>query len=156
MNSTFRCDSCGQDKLEREFNKDNTRTCAACILRRHQRSVSKSHEAFLRNLYSKAKSAVKAGKRADHVVFLIEPEDVINLWHKQQGRCAVSGVVLTHHKDGSGRKDFNASLDRISSEHGYTVDNVQLVCYRANLMKHNLSEDMFYWWVRTIYDFSCK
>jgi hypothetical protein len=26
----------------------------------------------------------------------------------------------------------------------------------VNIMKHNMTEDMLYWWVRTINDFSCK
>lgn len=156
MDSTIKCDSCGREKPEHDFNSDNKRTCAACKARRHERAVSKSHEAFLRNLCSKSKSAVNAGKRADHIEFLLEPEDLLELWDKQDGRCAISGVVLTHHKDGLGHKDFNVSLDRICSDRSYTPDNVQLVAYRVNLMKHTSSEDMFHWWVRTIHDFSCK
>lgn len=85
----------------------------------------------------------------------ITSDDLILLWEKQKGRCAISGVFLTHHKDGSGYKDYNASIDRISGEKGYTPQNVQLVCYRINIMKHTLPEDMFYWWVKTINDFSC-
>lgn len=156
MDSTIKCDSCGRVKPETDFSSDNKRTCAACKLRKHEKTVSKSHEAFLRSLCSKSKSAVNAGKRPDHIEFLIGPKDLIALWDKQNGRCAVSGVVLTHHKDGFGTKDFNASLDRISNDRSYTPDNIQLVCYRVNLMKHALTEDMFYWWVRTIHDFSCK
>ena len=87
--------------------------------------------------------------------FTITKEDVVGLWDKQEGRCAISGVFLTHHKDGSGTKEYNASIDRISGEKGYIYQNVQLVAYRINIMKHTLPEDMFYWWVKTIHDFSC-
>ena len=62
----------------------------------------------------------------------------------------MSGVVLTHHKDGSGRKDFNASIDRIVPHEPYIKENVQLVAFRVNLMKHELTEDLFYWWIRTL------
>jgi hypothetical protein len=62
---------------------------------------------------------------------------------------------LTHHLDGSGRKDFNASIDRIDSQMGYVPGNVQLVAGRVNLMKGTLGVDMLYWWVKTIYQHSC-
>jgi len=127
----------------------------ACKAKQLEERVSRSYENYLRHLYSNSKSNVKCGKRGDHVEWDIEPEDITALWDKQQGKCAVSGVFLTHHKDGSGRKDYNASIDRISCERGYTPQNVQLVAYRINIMKHTLSEDMFYWWIKTINDFSC-
>ena len=53
------------------------------------------------------------------------------------------------------RKSTTPPIDRINGEEGYTFHNIQLVCYRINIMKHTLSEDMFYWWVKTINDFSC-
>ena len=126
-----------------------------CKQKQIEERVSRSYESYLRHLYSQSKSSVKCGKRADHVEWHLEPEDLIALWEKQEGKCAVSGVFLTHHKDGSGRKDYNASIDRISCERGYTTQNIQLVAYRINIMKHTLSEDMFYWWIKTINDFSC-
>ena len=67
----------------------------------------------------------------------------------------MSGVYFTHHKDGSGNKEFNASIDRIDPGGNYTKNNVQLVAYRVNMLKHTLTEDMFYWWIKNIHDFSC-
>ena len=98
---------------------------------------------------------MKNGNRAEHIDFTISIDDLVNLWLAQEGRCVVSGVFLTHHKDGSGTKDFNASIDRISNERGYSPENVRLVCYRVNMMRNVLPEDMFYWLVKTIHDFSC-
>lgn len=62
---------------------------------------------------------------------------------------------MTHHHDGSGLKDFNASIDRIDNQLGYIPGNVQLVAYRTNILKQTLSTDMLYWWVKTIYEYSC-
>jgi hypothetical protein len=31
---------------------------------------------------------------------------------------------------------------------------VQLVAYRVNIMRHTLSMDMFWWWVKNIHDVS--
>ena len=131
-------------------------TCMSCKTHQKEVRVSQTYETYLRNLFIKSRSSVKTGKRAkSDLEWDITPEDLIELWERQQGRCAISGVHLTHHIDGSGPKEFNVSIDRISGEKGYTFNNVQLVCYRINLMKHTLSEDMFYWWVKTINDFSC-
>jgi hypothetical protein len=63
---------------------------------------------------------------------------------------------MTHQRDGAygdGKKrDFNASIDRINPTGPYCLDNVQLVASRVNTMKHTLSQDMFLWWIKTIYE----
>ena len=33
---------------------------------------------------------------------LITPEEIIELYYKQNGKCALSGIEMTHIKDGSG------------------------------------------------------
>ena len=146
------CDS----PLPLDSRQTGRKVCRPCKLKKAQIRISSSYENYLRNLFSQSRSNARPGKRgADHVWELTAP-DFIALWEKQGGgKCAISGVFLTHHKDGSGKKDYNASIDRINGEKGYTVANTQLVCYRINIMKHTLSEDMFYWWVKTINDSSC-
>ena len=127
-----------------------------CRTTQKENRVSASYESYLRNLHAHAKSNIKCGRRSkSDIEFDISPEDLVSLWEQQEGKCAISGVYLTHHKDGTGTKEFNASIDRKSGEKGYAVHNVQLVAYRINIMKHTLSEDMFYWWVKTINNFSC-
>ena len=61
---------------------------------------------------------------------------------------------MTHHVDGRGTKEFNASIDRINPDLGYAPQNIQLVAYRVNIMRHTLSVDMFWWWVKNIHDTS--
>ena len=129
--------------------------CISCKANQVQTRISESYENYLQNLYSQSKSGNSKGSARRGLSWSIELEHLIDLWQKQGGRCAVSGAFLTHHKDGTGKKEYNASIDRISPDKDYTPDNIQLVCYRVNIMKHNLSEDMFYWWVKTIHDFSC-
>ena len=53
-------------------------------------------------------------------------------------------------KHGSGRRDLNASIDRIDPDIDYLAHNIQLVCARANAMKHVLKEDELYWWAKNI------
>ena len=74
---------------------------------------------------------LRGGCAGAHVTYEITPEDVIALWEKQDGRCAISGVYLTHHVDGSGKKEYNASIDRISGDKGYTIHNIA-TCLLSN------------------------
>lgn len=125
-------------------------TCNTCTTNRRMKRQSGSMEIFLRELFTKSKSARQ--KKFD---WKIEPEDVIELWKEQEGRCALSGVYMTHHLDRGERKEFNASIDRIRSNEGYIPGNVQLVCQRVNTIKNDLDEASLYWWVKNIYDNMC-
>lgn len=62
---------------------------------------------------------------------------------KQEGKCALSGLVMTSFINSKDSK-LNISIDRIDSSKGYTKDNVQLVCNQVNTMKNSLSEIEFY------------
>jgi hypothetical protein len=46
--------------------------------------------------------------------------------------------------------DMNVSIDRIDSELGYVIENIQLVCWRINLLKNDLSYLQLLWWVRAL------
>ena len=126
--------------------------CNECVSNRRMYRNSQDSVFFLKDLYSKHKSSVtKKGKYK----WEISVEDVLACWEAQGGRCALSGVYMTHHYDRGERKEFNASIDRIRSTEDYTIDNIQLVCARVNIIKNNLDEASLYWWVKNIYDFSC-
>ncbi len=147
------CNFCQRTLALKEF--DDVRrynVCRACDKRQTEARVSDTYRSFLNNLFNQSKSNNKKSRNLDWKITL---DDLIALWEKQEGRCAISGIFLTHHKDGTGHKEYNVSIDRITSTRGYTPQNTQLVCYRANLLKSNLPEDMFYWWVKTINNFSC-
>jgi transcription initiation factor TFIIIB Brf1 subunit/transcription initiation factor TFIIB len=152
--ATIVCSACGFEKPKKEFERNRVK-CQACRITANQKRISSSYESYLRNLYSKSKNSNKRDPRAVGRDWHITYEDLVAKWEAQGGRCALSGVYLTHHVDGSGVKDHNASIDRISQEVGYTPSNTQLVCYRINIMKHNLPEDMFFWWIKTIANFTC-
>jgi hypothetical protein len=155
VSDTKTCARCQTDLPITTFEamKGGYRTiCRPCnqATRRQQRSTG--YEPYLTNLVSTSKSKSRSRGFTDYEV---TAEYLIDLWQRQEGRCAISGVVLTHHNDGSGAKDFNASIDRIDSQQGYIPGNVQLVALRVNLLKQSLSNDMLYWWVKTIYQYSC-
>jgi len=122
--------------------------CKECKNVRRQQASNENENKYLGRACSAAKR--QAAKR--DIEFSIDAELLHELWRKQGGRCALSGLIMTHHRDGQGRKDFNASIDRINGAIGYTSTNVQLACLRANLMRSTLSGTEFNWWVRTISD----
>jgi|TARA_B000000557_G_scaffold186746_1_gene152724 hypothetical protein len=117
-----------------------------------RKAASATPQTYLTRLFGQLKHA-RTKKEKVKVGWDIELEDVLELWDKQEGRCALTGLFMTYHKDGGGKKDLNASIDRINPEIEYLVTNIQLVCSRANTLKHNLREDELYWWAKNIVEF---
>ncbi len=69
-------------------------------------------------------------------------DDLRHVWHHQHGKCAYTGVAMTIERDPENPL-IMASLDRIRSDMGYVVGNVQFVCYGMNLAKNNVSDRQF-------------
>lgn len=72
-------------------------------------------------------------------------EHLKEVWEKQQGRCAYTGVPLIH---ASSQKNitsphFQASLDRINSSEGYEIGNLQFISKTANFAKSDFSDEVF-------------
>jgi len=103
---------------------------------------------------------LKSQRLKQDIEYGITTEDVIDMWEMQGGKCALSGMLMTHQRDGTygdrKKKEFNASIDRINPQGPYVRENVQLVAARVNTMKHTLGEDMFMWWVKNIYEHRIK
>lgn len=75
----------------------------------------------------------------------INYEFLCEMWDRQDGRCAVTGVPMTHIK-GIGYVATNVSVDRIHNDRGYERDNVRLVCRVVNFMKNTMSDrEMMQW-----------
>lgn len=148
------CIACGEDKHTHLFYErlDGSvePVCRACRRVAEQKTQNNSPRDYLRNTLAKAKYGAK--KRG--LVWDIDIDQVMQIWEEQKGRCALSGVRMQAAKDGKGRKDLNVSLDRIDQDKGYSFKprNVQLVCLRVNLMKHNLAEHNFFWWCQNVVD----
>lgn len=64
--------------------------------------------------------------------------DLIELWRKQEGCCALSGIEMTW-----GRGSMHAtslSVDRLDNSIGYHLHNIRLVCQAVNAMRGNGSD----------------
>ena len=152
--STKKCNACGQQKglsaFYRRPDKSVDNTCRKCRTVETRRNANASPGAYLRVIVNNRRYDAKR----KGVSFEIDHAFVVSLWDRQGGKCALSGVMMTHAKDGNGNKAMNASLDRIRPDHGYTIKplNVQLVCARVNIMKHTLPEHEFRWWIANIHE----
>jgi hypothetical protein len=150
------CTSCNKVKLLSQFEtfKDGfvRGLCQQCVTLQKAKKTSATPESYLQVLNIQLKSQrLKQGIQYD-----LTKEDVVDLWNAQNGKCALSGVLMTHQRDGTygdrKKKEFNASIDRINPNGPYVRQNVQLVANRINTMKHTLSQDMFMWWIKNIHE----
>lgn len=87
--------------------------------------------------------------------FNITLEQIWNLFLKQNRKCALTGIELTFTSDYRNSKNKQtASLDRIDSEKGYIIDNVQWLHKDVNELKRNYPQDKFLTWVKLIAEYN--
>ena len=115
--------------------------CRSCRNRGKEKNISKTPQNFISYLYT----GIKNKRKKTHTI-TITRQELIDKYEEQSGRCAMTGVQLTHIKDGTGMHDTNISVDRIDNDEGYTKDNVWLVCHVVNMMKNTMHlEDLLLW-----------
>jgi hypothetical protein len=83
--------------------------------------------------------SAKKRARKDNLSFDITTPLMHEIWQKQEGKCAKTGVEMGR----IGDKWTSPSIDRIDSSRGYEKDNVQWVCWRYNDAKSNMNDDEF-------------
>jgi hypothetical protein len=99
---------------------------------------SKNPENFIKHLMSYKKRRES-----------ISLDDVMSVYNKQEGLCALSGVEMTYNQFG-GKCPSNISIDRIDSSKGYRADNIQLVCSLVNTMKMQYTKEELVFWCKKI------
>tara|TARA_R100001163_G_C5054606_1_gene191140 strand:- start:398 stop:913 length:516 start_codon:yes stop_codon:yes gene_type:complete len=116
-------------------------------------ALSASPEKFLKHWLLKVRGKM-FGRQRHQVHEDLTLQDLLDLWKKQDGKCAQTGIPMTHLK-GAGIIDTNVSVDRIDNNiKEYNKNNIQLVCYRYNMMKHNQQEKHLKTWCKAILDYS--
>lgn len=96
-------------------------------------------------------SSFKCKAIKKNIPFHLTIEELWELFEKQGGRCRLTNIDLKFEQSrklcGSNQ---TASLDRIDSSKGYTIDNVQWIHKTVNLMKNVLSQADFINWCKLV------
>lgn len=73
-------------------------------------------------------------------------DDLMELWRQQEGKCALSGVVMTWGGQGhnTGVSATSMTMDRFDSRHGYSKNNVRLVCHAINAFRGRMTDNEMY------------
>ena len=91
-------------------------------------------------LFSKLKNlCTKAKLRDKQFDPKVDWEYLFDLWVNQNGLCAISGLPLTIETN----HPHTVSLDRIDSDEGYVVGNLQLVSFTINRIKLDMPLEDF-------------
>lgn len=149
------CSMCGIEQDVNEFNSCKTAAdgltsnCKKCCKNINKKWLESDIKNFIKKKYLDAKN--NCLKRKKDLEFNITDQDILDLYNKQEGKCALSGEKLTSIVlEDNGINDFNLSIDRNNSSKGYTTDNIQLVGAIINIMKNDLDEKDFLLFVSTI------
>lgn len=96
---------------------------------------------------------VKFRAKRRRLDFKINIEYAWELFVKQKGRCAISGLPIKFWKKNSSnedKKEQTASLDRIDSSKGYVNDNIQWIHKHVNTIKMDFTQQDFIELCKTI------
>lgn len=147
-----KCD-CGKierRRLDQVISKRTT-VCKVCSSKRTSSKYSppfvyKGIGGFSKTHYN----SLKRNARIRNFVWDVSMTDLWNLWIKQNGKCALTGVDLVLEAALLNQRVnwsiVTASLDRINSKIGYVIDNIQWVHKIVNKLKNSFSESEFLHW----------
>jgi len=114
----------------------------SCGCRKHKPSVNYNGYEELSGVYW---GCIQASAKKRGHSFDLKIEDAYNLFLSQYDMCALSGLEIKLERNYRRKRESQtASLDRIDSTQGYTLDNVQWVHKDIQLMKNSLTEERFY------------
>lgn len=142
------CD-CGNScyVLGNSLQTGNTLSCGCT-----SRKVGKFHKNWagyeeIPNVYF---NRVKRGAIERKIKFNISIEDMWSKFLEQDRKCNLSGILLTFQPTSKTRNLQTASLDRINSNYGYNIDNIQWVHKHLNTMKWKLHNNDFIEWCNLV------
>lgn len=78
-----------------------------------------------------------------NLAFDLDQKFLKELYHNQDGKCAITNIDFCFEKSKSFRRPFSPSIDRIDSSLGYSKNNVRLVCTIVNLALNEFGDDAF-------------
>lgn len=152
----FKCDYCDcvSEKPITEYNRNIklgrhnfcSRSCACSYANKHRKGCSNAQKQHLlsicdnhKDCYSPFRYIYRNIKRRFKECN-ITLQNLKDLWEQQNGICPYTGIKLVLPTYSKNSIYFNlASLDRIDSNKGYIVGNIQFVSLPINLLKNTQS-----------------
>lgn len=160
------CGQCGETKPLAEFSqgggrahyktKDTThsycKSCNAARAREWRKShknykgsgritkVPKEDRMLMSLIRQRLVDARGRTKKAGLPALTVDEDYLLDLYKKADGRCALLGFEMNISK----KHPLSPSLDKIDPKGGYTIGNVQWVCWTANRAKGDMTQDDFY------------
>lgn len=145
---TKECSNCKQILDVSKFSRKKVSSdglqsiCKTCQNKRMQLHSS-TLDNFIKKIFLNLKHNTK--KRSKDLDIQITIQDIKDLYNKQNGKCALSNIKMTHiayNTVGNQHtiNKWNISIDRIDSTKGYTPDNIQLICTIINRMKSDMDD----------------
>ena len=129
----------GGSKYSIQDNRDTR--CPNCKIQQNKLARSNyTNDTKLNKVLQTRWFGAKDRASSKNIPFTITKEDLLSIWEKQQGLCAISKIPMTYELD-SGRVFSNVSIDQKIPGKGYTIDNVQLVCMAVNQLKSDFEMD---------------
>lgn len=125
--------------------------CRSCRI--DERKWQEAHPLYDREVFlfwNRQFSSQEHGAKVRQIPWLLVFNDVLSMYLRQNGRCAVSDVKFALRSEKSGRSRLKPSLDRIDSTKGYTRDNVHIVCAAVNIIKNDMPHREFLLWCARI------
>lgn len=115
--------------------------CRLCHLKRwHKKGSEATNFKGCGELGLRYFNTTRDNAKSRNLEFNLDIKDLWNLFLKQERKCALTGLILTWDNI---PKNQTASLDRIDSLKGYTIDNVQWVHKYANYMKMDFTQEEY-------------
>ena len=153
------CHCCGEYKDELEFSpngeanpvRNNHRSiCKSCTTKRQRERLIKLEDKIkLKNCINSRFLAARDRANKHKIPFNITLDYLLDLWDKQCGICALSGITMTFELK-KGRTHTNVSIDKIDRTKGYVIGNIQLVCMACNQIKSDMTEETMYYFCKNI------
>jgi len=137
-----KCD-CGSDKIVNTKALRTSQTTSCGCIHYSKRNFHKNWKGT-EHIALTFFTSVKRGATSRNIIFDIDIDYLEELYLKQNKKCALSGMDLifsnvTKNKFGVG----TASLDRIDSNQGYIIGNLQWVHKKINIMKNVFTQEEF-------------
>ena len=131
-----------KDNYKKENNKKRYEKYKAVFLKRKA-----EYDTSLRGKMYNLLEAARSRAKRKNIDLDIDLEFLLDLYEKQNGKCALTNIQFTFERNPEGIKNFlpyNPSIDRINPQKGYTRDNVRLLLVIMNLSLNNFGEECLY------------